>query len=309
MVNVERALRGDKVALGRLVTRVENRMLERDKASRLFNAYTGRAQVIGITGPPGAGKSTLVNELIRVYRGQGKSLCVMAVDPSSSLTGGAVLGDRLRMREGWDAPEVFIRSLANRGSVGGLTDTIDELVTLFDACGKEIIILETVGIGQAEIRVTLSADTTILVTVPGLGDEVQILKAGILEVCDIIAVNKADRPDAGTTTADLRMAMAERQRDGWSTPVLETIATTGEGVAELVQAIENHAQHLSDTGKRRAKIIDKTRQIVLHLIEKQLLENFLSKPQVGEVLENLLQDVADRRIELFDAMAKLQALQ
>lgn len=241
------ALAGDRRALARLLTAVENRTPLAEVALRRLYPMAGRAQLIGITGPPGAGKSTLVAALIAELRRAGRPVAVVAVDPSSPITGGAVLGDRVRMQAYASDPDVFIRSMASRGHSGGLSPATTAAAAVFDAIGFDIVLIETVGTGQSEVEVAAAADTTVVVESPDMGDEIQAIKAGLLEVADIVVVNKGDRPGAHRTAGQLHAMLADAPRDakpgrlGPKSPeVLVTTAATGEGVAELLAAIDRH---------------------------------------------------------------------
>ncbi len=254
-----RVLDGDRRALARLLTHIENDdELGHAALDRLY-PHTGSAHLVGVTGPPGAGKSTLVNELIRAYRERGNSIAVVAVDPSSPLTGGATLGDRIRMTEWHADPDVFIRSMASRRHGGGLAETTLAVSHALDAAGFDPVIVETVGTGQDEVAIADLALTTILVQVPGLGDSVQTLKAGVLEIGDILVVTKADRPEAGELARDLvrLKTLNPGQRPAWDPPVLKTSATRREGISEVIEAIDRHRAWLADSGeldRRRRRI-------------------------------------------------------
>jgi LAO/AO transport system kinase len=248
-----RVREGDPGAIARLLTRVENDdAVGREALEKLLPA-TGQAHLIGVTGSPGGGKSTLVNELIRGYRESGKRVAVIAIDPSSPLTGGATLGDRIRMLEWYADPGVFIRSMASRRFGGGLARTTLAAASVLDAAGFDPIIIETVGTGQDEIAIAQLAQTTLLVQVPGMGDSIQTLKAGALEIGDIIVVTKADRPEANDLARDLRrmqsLATPEPGVRTWQPPVIKTSATTGEGVDDLISAIDLHRTWLAETGE------------------------------------------------------------
>ncbi len=242
---------GSRAALARALTLIEN---ARGGAPQLLAAlapHCGRAHVVGITGAPGAGKSTLINALLGELLGRGRRIAVLAVDPSSPVSGGALLGDRIRMGEHGADERVFIRSLSARGHLGGLSRTTAQLVDVLDAAGFEVVVVETVGVGQSEVDVRHVADTNIVVCPPGLGDELQAIKAGILETADILVVSKADAPQAAHTVRDLEIACGGRRRGAWAVQVLPIVATAGEGIAELADAIAAHAR-VAGAGRRRA---------------------------------------------------------
>jgi LAO/AO transport system kinase len=256
---LERFAQRDRLALARLITLVENRAAQVSTVMERIYSLTGRAYIIGITGAPGAGKSTLVNRLIAKYRAQGKLVAVLAIDPSSPFSGGAVLGDRVRMTEHYKDPGVYIRSLSTRGHHGGLSRAAREIVKLLDAFGHDIIILETVGVGQTELSVMDLADTTVVVTVPEGGDGVQVMKAGLNEIADVFVVNKADRDGADRVKAELELSVHLRPAGGWRPPVLMTQAAADVGIDALMSQIERHQAYLSGhrdparEGERRAR--------------------------------------------------------
>ena len=235
---------GEMRALAQLITMVENRAPESSAIIERIYAKTGRAQVVGITGPPGAGKSTLVNHLIAKYRALGKKIAILAIDPSSPFSGGAVLGDRVRMTDHYKDAGVYIRSLASRGSHGGLSRAAREIVKLLDAYGSDVIIIETVGVGQTELSIMDLADTTVVVTVPEAGDAVQVMKAGLNEIADVFVVNKADREGADRVKAELELGVHLRSGEGWRPPVLLTQAAVDLGVDAVVSAIAKHGEYL-----------------------------------------------------------------
>ncbi|MBN9463294.1 MAG: methylmalonyl Co-A mutase-associated GTPase MeaB [Burkholderiales bacterium] len=235
-------LEGSRIALARAVTLIEN---DRPGAADLHAALAarrGHAHVVGITGAPGAGKSTLISALLRELRARARRVAVLAVDPSSPISGGALLGDRVRMSEAGADEDVFIRSVSSRGHLGGLSRTAGRIIDVFDAAGFNVVIVETVGTGQSEVEISRFADTNVVVCPPGLGDEVQAIKAGILEIADVLVVNKADLPSAARTVRDLKIAPGLRHHVGWKVPVLSTVATEGEGIAALVDALDAHVQ-------------------------------------------------------------------
>ncbi len=241
---LERFARRDRLALARLITLVENRAAQVASVMEEIYAATGRAFIVGVTGAPGAGNSTLVNLLIAKYRAQNKIVAVLAIDPSSPFSGGAVLGDRVRMTDHYRDPGVYIRSLSTRGHHGGLSRAAREIVKLLDAFGHDVIIIETVGVGQTELSVMDLADTTVVVTVPEGGDGVQVMKAGLNEIADLFVVNKADRDGADRIKAELELSVHLRPGDGWRPPVLMTQAANDIGVDALVAAIGRHAEYM-----------------------------------------------------------------
>ena len=244
---IERARAGDRRSLARLVSRVEDDTAEGRQALAAVYPAGGDAWVTGITGAPGAGKSSLVDGLVGHATDHG-NVAVIAVDPSSPFTGGAVLGDRIRMRRHTDDARVYIRSMANRGHLGGLADATPRVVALLDGIGFPEVIIETVGVGQAEVDIAASADTVVVVVNPGWGDSIQAAKAGLLEIGDVFVVNKADRPGAHEAVADLNRMLDVGPARGWRPPVVTTIATDGTGLGELLTAIAAHRRHLTETG-------------------------------------------------------------
>ncbi|MDR2332469.1 MAG: methylmalonyl Co-A mutase-associated GTPase MeaB [Burkholderiaceae bacterium] len=243
-----KALEGDRRAIGRAISALEDGGASAYAIRQATAARQGRAHVIGVTGPPGGGKSTLVSAMIRGLRERGMTVAVVAVDPSSPFTGGAVLGDRIRMGERQSDDGVFIRSLASRGHLGGLATAAADVIDLFDAAGFDVVIVETVGAGQSEVEITRFADTRIVVCPPGLGDDVQAIKAGILEIADVFVVTKADLPDSRKTASDLRAMLALRKDQGNLPPVLQVVATSGDGVDKLVEVLLQRPER----GKRHA---------------------------------------------------------
>jgi LAO/AO transport system kinase len=239
----EGVLKGNIRALARSISAVENASPSALPLMKLIFPHTGRAQVIGLTGSPGAGKSSLTDKLAQVYRTRGHRVGIIAVDPSSPFSGGAILGDRIRMQNLATDPGIFIRSMATRGNLGGLARATADAVLLFDAAGYETIIVETVGVGQDEVDIVKTADVTIVVLVPGMGDDVQSIKAGIMEIGDVFVINKADRDGADRTQMELESLLSLAMRhDFWQSPIVRTVATRNEGLDELVEAIEKYAE-------------------------------------------------------------------
>ncbi len=292
---IQRFLCGERRALARLLSHVEDRTELGRRAIRAVFGRTGRAHVVGITGPPGAGKSTLVNSLIRAYRESGETVAVVAIDPSSTLSGGATLGDRIRMMENYADDGVFIRSMATRGQLGGLSLAVGGAVHLFDAFGFDVILIETVGVGQDEVDVADAADTTIVLQVPGLGDSIQTIKAGVLEIADILVVNKADRPDARQLVRDLRNMLLLGEHGERMPPIVQTIATEAEGVERLISEIEQHRIHLQESGEAD--------QRVRRRLEREV--SLLAREQFDLWLSNWLQ--GDEHQSAIDALALREA--
>jgi len=250
---ISRALEGDHRSMARLISLVESESPQAEHIMRRIYPHSGKAHIIGLTGSPGAGKSTLADKVIAAFKGLGKTIGVIAVDPSSPFTGGAILGDRLRMQQHAVDPDVFIRSMGTRGSLGGLSRSTQEAALILDACGKDVVIIETVGVGQSEIDIVKIADTVGLILVPGMGDDIQIMKAGIMEIADVFIVNKADRDGADRVSTEVNMMLDLLGMRPWRPPVLKTIAERGEGVAEVVSEIVRHHDFLdvSEEGRKR----------------------------------------------------------
>ncbi len=316
MTYFQAILNGDRLALSRLLTQVENDSPESRAALIELFPHTGRAHLIGVTGSPGTGKSSLVNQLALHYRKfENKRVAVVAVDPSSPFTGGAVLGDRVRMRDLAGDPGVFIRSMATRGSLGGLAQSTANVVQVFDAAGFDVIIIETVGAGQSEVDIARLAHTTLVVEAPGLGDDIQAIKAGILEIADILVVNKADRPGAEMTEKALKSMLelahpvqrvfqhhgvsmnvpthaVESQTSLWIPLIQRTISTDGTGIPELIESIARHVAYLTQSGDWAVR--DRTRlEVELDaLIREELVERFrrdVPQSQYESVLEKIVQ--------------------
>jgi LAO/AO transport system kinase len=319
-------LEGNRLALARLLTQVENDSLEGRAALVELFPHTGKAHLIGVTGAPGTGKSSLVNQLALHYRkSDGKKVAIVAVDPSSPFTGGAVLGDRVRMRDLSGDEGVFIRSMASRGSLGGIAQKTASIVQVFDAAGYEIIIIETVGAGQSEVDVARLAHTTIVVEAPGLGDEIQAIKAGILEIADVLVINKADRPGVENTERALRsnlelahptkrvfrhhgrrMPVSAPEIDSklWIPPVIKTVATEGKGFEQLGEAIAKHAAHLLESGDWSARDRARLSSEMEILLREALMDRFLEDIQ-PENYEEVIQKVVSRNISPYDAVKLL----
>jgi LAO/AO transport system kinase len=332
----ERILAGDVRAAARLMRDLDDRFEEAEATLRALFPRTGRALVVGITGSPGAGKSTLTDQLIGHYRRAGRTVGVVAVDPTSPFSGGAILGDRIRMQDHATDPGVFIRSLGTRGHLGGLSRSTSELVQVLDAMGKDVILVETVGVGQDEIEVASLAHTVVVVAVPGMGDDVQAIKAGVLEIADVFCVNKADREGADRTIRDLQgmlevrriiqapppehdahhqpvatpaaPAAANQPDPGWEPPIVRTVAVTGEGIADLVEAIQRHGAWLEASGEKRLREVARARAGFIALLRERLLAGALSRleAELGR-LDAVAARIADREADPYQLAAELAA--
>ena len=289
----EQLLAGDRRALSRVLSWVENGDARGRAMLRALYPRSGRARTIGLTGSPGAGKSTVTNELAKAYRARGCTVGIVAVDPSSPYTQGAILGDRVRMSELYSDADVFIRSLASRGALGGLSAATQDVIHVLDAYGKDVILIETVGAGQDEVEIAGTAQTTILVNTPNMGDEVQTLKAGIMEIADVLAVNKADLPGADRMTSALKALLSLAPSRGWEPPVVRLVATKGEGMESLVEACDAHGAHLTESGQAETGETERARQQIVALARGRLLARLMG--EMGEErLQRLSAEVAAR---------------
>ena len=327
----ESILAGNRLALARLLTQVENDRPEGKAALAELFPHTGRAHLIGVTGAPGTGKSSLVNQLALYYRRtQDKKIAIIAVDPSSPFTGGAVLGDRVRMRDLAGDGGIFIRSMASRGSVGGIAQATASLAQVFDAAGFDVIIIETVGAGQSEVDVARLAHTTIVVEAPGMGDDIQAIKAGILEIADILVINKADRPGVENTERALRSTLelahptkritrhhgrttevsapqpAKDQKLMWIPPIQKTISTEGKGFDELAEAIARHVQYLHESGDWVARDRARLESELETALQETLIQRFKENVQ-KEKYDQVLGQVMNRSISPYEAVDALLA--
>jgi LAO/AO transport system kinase len=288
----QRLLDGDKRALARAITLVENDDPEGWELVREVYPHTGRAAVFGFTGPPGVGKSTLLAALTKLERERERTVAVLSIDPSSPYTKGALLGDRIRLTEHFLDPGVFIRSMANRGALGGLSEAALQTALLMDASGRDIVLLETVGVGQAEVDIIDHADTVVLVLMPGSGDSIQALKAGVMEIPDVIVVNKADHPLTDTMVREIKGVLALGPHLDWEVPIIRTEAVRGEGVPELAEKLAEHREHIEAQGtlseRRRRNLMNEVLSIATFRIRRELEESVREDADVQELLDRVV---------------------
>ena len=299
---LERARTGRIADIARLLSIVENDEPGAADVVRQTYAQTGRATLVGFTGPPGAGKSTLVSALTAAYRQAGGRVAVVAVDPSSPYTGGAILGDRIRMRDRSLDTGVFIRSMANRGQSGGLARATRRIVGVLDALGFDVVLVETVGVGQHEIEVARVVDTVCLLTIPGAGDDIQAIKAGIMEIADILVVNKADRPGADETVKDLtQMLNLGTPRTSWRPPVMRTSAKDGSGIEDLIAAVQKHRAWAVESGEARRRNVEAMRSEIQMLMQERVLRELRERLD-KEGLDDIVSRVVDKDLDPYGAV-------
>jgi GTPase len=306
---IERARAGDPRALARLLTLVENGSPELRPVMKALAPLTGQARIIGLTGAPGVGKSTVTAALVAAYRVRGLRVGVLAVDPTSPFTGGALLGDRVRMQEHATDPGVFIRSMATRGHLGGLSEAAPLALRVLDAAGFAVVLVETVGVGQAEVEIASLADTTLVLVAPGMGDAIQAAKAGILEVGDVFVVNKADRPGAQEAVRDLRtmIAMAGHRAEEWKPPIVSTVALNGEGIGELAEKLDAHWSWLESSGQLGARRRARAREEITAIAVAELRQRVGGLPGDSR-LDALAAQVAGGDLDPFTAADELIAV-
>jgi GTPase len=300
---VQRILAGDGRAVARLMSWVENGDPRAAAAVKALYPHTGRAHVVGITGPPGSGKSTLVDQITQELRRREKTVGIVAVDPSSPFSGGAILADRIRMQGRSLDPGVFIRSMATRGRLGGLARATGDVVDILDASGRQYILLETVGVGQDEVEVVRAAHTSIVVGVPGLGDDIQTIKAGIMEIGDLFVVNKADREGADRTVLEIEMMLEHGESDdGWHPRIFKTVASRGEGIEALTQGVLEHREFLFEEDGHGRKRRDRTQWIFRGLLQERLAARAMDRISRHGGLDPLVERIASRETDPYSAV-------
>ncbi|MGI6553447.1 MAG: methylmalonyl Co-A mutase-associated GTPase MeaB [Bacillota bacterium] len=305
LILAEEIMQGNRRSLAKAITLIENEEIDKEGLLARLYPLTGKARIIGVTGPPGAGKSSLVDCLTREFRSQGLKVGIIAVDPTSPFSGGALLGDRIRMQEHALDPGVFIRSMGTRGSLGGLSRATKEAVILFDAFGFQIILIETVGVGQSELDIMHAADTVLVVMSPGGGDVVQTMKAGIMEIADIFVINKADLDGADRTAEELETTLDLAGGQEWKPPVVKTISLNGDGIQELVHLIYAHACYLEDSGLLQKMRGKRLHEEVMEIVMQRLQQNVFRRFRLEEQFQELLTNVATRNIDPYTAARKI----
>jgi len=298
---------GDVRTLARAISTVENRRPGWSDLLKALFPHSGRARVIGLTGAPGAGKSTLVDQLARLYRKQNQTVGIVAVDPTSPYTGGAILGDRIRMQEHFADPGIYIRSMATRGSLGGLARTTADVTTVLDASGRDIVLIETVGVGQDEVDIVRLADITVVILVPGMGDDVQTIKAGIMEIADIFVINKSDREGAERVEREIRgLQSLALRHDGWIPPIVKTVATDGAGVGDLAAAIDDYVAYLRKEDRALKKSVQNWQERLVEMLRDVILEK--ARAQVGDGnLAKLAAEVAEHKRDPYTLVEEIAA--
>jgi len=302
---VEELLKGNRRAAARLITLVENEDRQKTELLQAIYPHTGKAYVVGITGAPGAGKSSLVDRLLQEIRAEGLSVGIIAVDPTSPFSGGAILGDRIRMQDHALDQEVFIRSMGTRGSLGGLSRSTREAIQVLDAFGKDLILVETVGVGQSEVDIVRTADTTIVLLTPAGGDSVQTLKAGIMEIADLFVINKADLPGMERTVAEINMMLDMKNSASWRPAVIPTVSIRGEGIEELWTALKEHRCYLETSGQLAEVRLQRVRRELTEQVEYLVKNRIWAEVKDKFVLEELIEKIARREKDPYSLACEL----
>jgi LAO/AO transport system kinase len=303
---VEEIRAGNLRALSRAITAVENRTADSHELLKALFAHSGRARVVGLTGSPGAGKSTLVDALAGEYRRRRKTVGIIAIDPTSPYTGGAILGDRIRMQSHTGDNGTFIRSMATRGALGGLSSTTADVATVMDAAGRDLVLIETVGVGQDEVNIVRLADITLVILVPGMGDDVQSIKAGIMEIADIFVINKSDRDGADRVEREIKAMQSLSQRhDSWTPPVVKTVASTGAGVVELAAAIDQYEEFLQTSELGRERRLANWRNRLREMLRDEVLRQIVSQAFTDEAVGRYAEQVASQQRDPYSLIGEI----